>query len=139
MKVVKSLLYYLLLVNSMAGIWALFFPHEFYTSFPGSGFHWVDIMGPYSEHLIRDVGAFYCAVASLSLFTLLKFDRTAVKLTAYANIVFGVPHLIYHIYMIDMFPTPKDKFFGILALSLSVVTAAIMLVFVKKIPVNNPN
>lgn len=136
MKVVKFLLYYLLVTNGMAGIWALFFPHEFYTSFPGSGFHWIDIMGPYSEHLTRDVGAFFCAVASLSLFTVLKIDRSSVRMTAYANIVFGIPHVIYHTYMIDMFPTPKDKFFGILALVLGVVAGGVMLLFIKRVPAN---
>jgi len=132
MKTIKLLLIYLFLSNAFPGLWALFFPGSFYTSFPGMGFHWIDIMGPYSEHLTRDVGAFFCAIAFLSLFSFFKLEENTLRLTAYATAVFAVPHLVYHICMIGMFPTLPDKVAGILAIGLNLIVPLLILTLAKK-------
>ncbi|WP_420147043.1 hypothetical protein [Spirosoma sp.] len=110
--------YFLLVINGVSGIWALFFPHEFHTSFPGFGFHWIDIYGPYNEHLIRDVGAFFCGLTSLSVFAILDSDIKTVRLMAYSNLVFSTPHFVYHFAHMHMFPTALDRFLGISSLFL---------------------
>ncbi|KAA2243374.1 hypothetical protein F0L74_12800 [Chitinophaga agrisoli] len=127
MKTVKALLYYLGISNGVTGIWALFFPKQFYTSFPGFGFHWIDIMGPFSDHLTRDVGAFFCAIGSMAIFAVIRPAINKIRLACYSNLVFAVPHLIYHCYMIHMFPTAADKFWGILALALGAIAPVIIL------------
>lgn len=131
-KLIKALLIYLVFSNGITGIWALFFPMQFHTSFPGFGFHWIDIMGAYNEHLIRDVGAFFCAIASLSLFAVIEFNLSKIKLACQGNIVFAVPHLLYHCYMIHMFPTLIDKVLGILAIALAAGIPILILVRLSK-------
>jgi hypothetical protein len=46
----------LALIGGYVGLWAAAWPRRFYDSFPGLGRHWVLALGPYNEHLIRDVG-----------------------------------------------------------------------------------
>ena len=77
MKQIKFLLFYLVLANGVPGLWALFFPQSFNASFPdlGFGLHWIDNMGPFNDHFIRDIGAFFCALASLSVYTLLDLKK----------------------------------------------------------------
>ena len=135
MKQIKLLLFYLIIANGIPGIWALFFPQSFYTSFPnlGFGFHWIDSMGAFNDHFIRDIGAFFCALASLSVYTLYgRFEEGTIRLTAYGNLVFAVPHLIYHIIMINMFITMADKIVGISSLAGAVIVPIIILILTGK-------
>lgn len=134
MKQIKFLLFYLIIANGLPGIWALFFPQSFYSSFPhlGFGFHWIDSMGPFNDHFIRDIGAFFCALASLSIYTLFRFEEGTTRLTAYANIVFSLPHLIYHIFMINMFITMTDKILGITSLAIAVIVPILILLMAGK-------
>ena len=39
----------------VVGVWALVLPRSFYDDFPAAGRHWVSALGPYNEHLVRDV------------------------------------------------------------------------------------
>lgn len=70
-------------------------------------------MGPFNGHLIRDVGAFFCAIAAVSLFAVMRPTEAKIKLACLTTLVFAVPHLVYHSFMIHMFPTPVDKILGI--------------------------
>lgn len=47
----------------MPGIWAAFLPESFYGDIPAIRPAWVAVDGPYNEHLIRDVGAMFLALA----------------------------------------------------------------------------
>jgi hypothetical protein len=134
MKQIKYLLLYLVFANGLLGILALFFPQSFYSSFPhlGFNFHWIDSMGPFNDHFIRDVGAFFCALASLSIYTLYRFEDGTVRLTAYGNLVFSIPHLIYHIIMINMFITMMDKILGISSLAMAVIVPVLILILAGK-------
>ena len=51
------------------------FPQSFYDSFPGLGFIWISVDGPYNEHLIRDVGSLYLALSAAGIAA--TFSRTA--------------------------------------------------------------
>jgi len=134
MNQIKILLAYLIFANGLPGVWALFFPKSFYASFPhlGFGFHWIDSMGPFNDHFIRDIGAFFCALAFLSIYSLHRFEEGTVRLTAYGNIVFSLPHLIYHIVMINMFVTMMDKALGITSLAMAVIVPLLILVMAGK-------
>lgn len=134
MKPIKFLLFSLVIANGIPGLWAFFFPQSFYTSFPGLGFgfHWIDTMGAFNDHLIRDVGAFFCALASLAIYTLYRFEEGTVRLTAYGNIVFALPHLIYHLIMINMFVTMADKVVGIASLAMAVIVPIALLFMTGK-------
>lgn len=131
MKTIKIILYYLGISNGFTGIWAYFFPTKFYTSFPGMGFHWVDITGPFNEHFIKDVGASFLAMSFLAIYAAARSSETNIRLACYGNLVFAVPHLIYHISMIHMFPTITDKVLGIFTLAISAILPAIILMQIK--------
>jgi hypothetical protein len=53
------------------GIWATAAPRSFYDDFPGTS-SWVAPLGPYDQHLVRDVGAF-----ELGLLVVLIYHLTA--------------------------------------------------------------
>ena len=83
------------------GAWAAFWPTSFYDSFPGLGRIWVAIDGPFNEHLIRDVGALYLALAGASLAAILSRRPDAGRVVGVAWTVFGIPHLAYHLAHLD--------------------------------------
>ena len=84
------------LVGLLVGLWAAVLPHSFYDSFPGFGLMWVSVDGPFNEHLIRDVGALYLALAAGGIVAALASSGAATRVIAVAWIVFSAPHLLYH-------------------------------------------
>ncbi|WP_238706978.1 hypothetical protein [Microbacterium lushaniae] len=93
----RILLAFTVVLGLYAGIWAQFFPTEFYASFPGFGLHWVDVDGPYNEHLIRDVGSFYLALTAVSVFAIIHRSALPGRLAGVAWAVFGILHFGYHL------------------------------------------
>ena len=79
------------------GVWAAAFPQGFYDSFPGLGLMWISIDGPFNEHLIRDVGALYLAIAGASIYAIFARGLGATRAVGIAWTVFGAPHLAYHL------------------------------------------
>ena len=123
---VRAILSYLLITNGGPGVWALFMPHAFHNYFPGFGRTWVSVYGPYNEHLIRDVGAFFLALAVLCFLTLLWPRLVTVRATAICLLVFNVPHLWYHLNHLHMLPL-IDQIGNVVALSLGVLLALLLL------------
>ncbi len=83
------------------GGWAAPFPRSFYDSFPGLGRTWVSIDGPYNEHLVRDVGAFYLALALVGMLALMWRERHVTLVVGAAWAMFSGPHLAYHLVHVD--------------------------------------
>ena len=83
------------------GVWAAGFPALFYSSFPGLGLMWISIDGPYNEHLIRDVGALYLAVAAATIYAIFAHGLAATRAVGIAWTVFGIPHLAYHLHHLE--------------------------------------
>ncbi len=79
------------------GSWATLSPRSFYDSFPGLNRTWVSIDGPFNEHLVRDVGAFYLALATAGVLALWWRERHVTIVTAAAWTAFSTPHLAYHL------------------------------------------
>jgi hypothetical protein len=79
------------------GAWGLFAPRSFFRSFPRGAAHpWISSLGPYDEHLVRDVGALLLALAVLLLIAGILLDRRLVIAAAVSSLVFNVPHLVFH-------------------------------------------
>lgn len=57
----------LALTAATVGVWAAGFPRSFHADFPLPGRGWIAGLGPYHEHLIRDVGGLYLALLVLSV------------------------------------------------------------------------
>ena len=87
------------------GGWAASFPKAFYDNFPGLGRTWVSIDGPYNEHLVRDVGAFYLALALVGVLALMWRERHVTFVVAAAWAMFSAPHLAYHLVHVDELDT----------------------------------
>jgi hypothetical protein len=92
---------YVALVALQIGVWAQFAPQSFYDDFPGFGRAWVSVDGPYNEHLVRDVGGLYLALAVLVIAAAVTLSRHLIVAASVAVIVSGVPHLVYHLFNTD--------------------------------------
>lgn len=82
-----------------AGVQGALWPRSFYDDFPlGRGWI-VGSAGPYNEHLVRDVGALFLALAIVSIWA---WWRPALCLPAsVAWLVQGALHLAFHIQHLD--------------------------------------
>src|SRR5688572_5792116 len=94
---IRAGLWFIAANQAIVGIWALVFPRSFYDDFPGAGLDWVVAISKYSEHLIRDVGAFNLAFAVMFLWVGSSLEKSAVRAVLVGWLVFSIPHLIFHI------------------------------------------
>lgn len=114
------------------GLYATFFPRGFYEDFPG-GRSWISVDGPYNEHLIRDFGALNLALACFTLAAAYVGGRTLVRAAAGATILFGVPHVVYHVRHADVYGS-VDKLTSIGGILFSVALAIAVLVSTRARP-----
>ena len=108
------------------GIWALAAPRSFYDDFPGAGREWVAPLGPYDEHLVRDVGAFEFAFLCLAIFAFVTLDRRVVQATLVGFLVATIPHLAYHATATEPLST-SDNVLSLAGLAVSVVVPLALL------------
>jgi hypothetical protein len=87
----------LALGQGFAAGWALVAPRSFYDSFPVPGAHWVSALPPFNEHLVRDYGASFLAIATLALIAAWLADRRLVRVALVVWIVAALPHLVFHL------------------------------------------
>jgi hypothetical protein len=85
----------LALSAAIPGLQATISPTAFYDGFP-LGRAWVELLGPYNEHLTRDVGGFYLAFAALFAWAAMRPSRELVVPLAAAWSVAAVLHAVYH-------------------------------------------
>lgn len=107
------------------GIWAVVAPRSFYDDFPGSS-SWVSPLGPYDEHLVRDVGAFELGLLVVVLFALVTLERRLVQAALVATIVSGLPHLIYHLTATGQLST-ANNILSLAGLAAPIVVAIVLL------------
>jgi len=112
------------------GVWASVSPRAWYDNYPGFGRHWVDVDGPYNEHLVRDVGALYLALALLSVVALVKFTPVLIRTAAGAWLISATPHLIYHLRHLDPYGT-GDKIGNAFANTLTVTAPLLLLLLTR--------
>ncbi|WP_433726362.1 hypothetical protein ACQP0C_32925 [Nocardia sp. CA-129566] len=94
---VRIILGVLAFQGAIVGLWAVFAPHSWYTSFPGFGMQWISADGPYNHHLASDVGSFFLALTAVTLAALFLGGSALAQVAGLGWLVFGVPHLIYHV------------------------------------------
>jgi hypothetical protein len=119
---------------AMIAVWALAAPHSFYADFPGGGHRWVSPLGPYDEHLVRDVGAFELGLVVLAAFAFVTLDRRVVQAALLSFAVTGTPHLIYHLTATAKLST-LDNVVSLSALTLPVIVALALLPVTRPQPV----
>jgi hypothetical protein len=110
----------------IVGGWAALAPRSFYDDFPGLGRVWVAADGPFNEHLVRDVGQLFLAMAVVTFVAVVYPIPTMVRAIAAAWLVEGVPHLVYHASHVDLYST-ADAVLNVTSLTLLVVLAVVAL------------
>ncbi len=90
------------------GIWGIFAPHSFFTTYPGLGHHWVAPLGSYNEHLVRDFAAAELGFAVLLACAAIWFERRLVLVAGAAFLAATVPHFAYHLTTTDHLSTTDN-------------------------------
>ena len=86
------------------GALAAFAPRTFYDDFPFFA-RWVELLPPYNEHLITDVGGLYLGFALLFGLAAWTLERTLVRAACFAFLLSAVLHLIFHAGHLEGFGT----------------------------------
>ncbi len=110
------------------GLWAYFAPLHWYTTFPGMGMTWLPVLGPYNEHLVKDVGGMFSGLGVLSALAVYYLrNRAVVVITGVSWSTFNLLHLIYHLGMLHMYG-PRDAVLNAVGLSLLLVVSLALLI-----------
>src|ERR1700730_2525372 len=110
--------------GAATGVWAYVAPRHWYHDFPGFGMSWLPQLGPYNEHLAKDVGAMFLAMAAVTAVTfVLVANQALVRVTALMWLVFNTLHCVYHLSMLQMYNT-RDATLNAILLPLLVLVAA---------------
>jgi hypothetical protein len=86
------------------GLVATVAPRTFYDDFPFFS-HWVDLLPPYNEHLVTDVGGLYLGFAVLFAWAARTLERTLVRAVCVAWLLTAALHLLFHATHLDDFGT----------------------------------
>lgn len=107
------------------GFTATAFPRSFYEDFPFLA-HWVDLLPPYNEHLVTDVGGLYLGFAVLFGWSAWTLERTLVRAVCIAWLLTASLHLIFHASHLEGFST-ADAMAELASLALLVGAPAVAL------------
>jgi hypothetical protein len=95
----------ILLVSTLAvGLPATFAPESFYNDFPFLR-HWVDLLPPYNEHLVTDVGGLYLGFTVLFAWAAKTLQPTLVRAACSAWLLAAALHLFFHATHLENFST----------------------------------
>jgi hypothetical protein len=94
----RVLLMLIALVDLVTGVWAIFAPHGFFTTYPGFGHHWVAANPPYNEHLVLDTGTGFLAVGMALLVAAANASRLPVLVGVTVMLAHEVPHFLFHLF-----------------------------------------
>ncbi|MCP9276274.1 hypothetical protein [Mycolicibacterium arenosum] len=129
----RILLALLAVTGVLVGSWAYFAPKHWYDTFPGLGLRWLPQLGPYNEHFVKDVGAFYLGLTVLSVCAFVYIaNATLVRVAAGAWTVFNLLHLVFHVQMLHMYE-PRDQVLNVIALS-TVLLVSLALLLPQRAP-----
>jgi hypothetical protein len=79
------------------GIWARFWPRDFFDEFPGFGHRWTAAYPPFNEHLVTDLGSTFITLAFLLAVGAAIDDRRLRLVVVSAVLLFSVSHLAFHL------------------------------------------
>lgn len=100
----RAALIVLVLSVAAVGLPATLAPQTFYDDFPFVA-HWVDLLPPYNEHLVTDVGGLYLGFAVLFAWAARTLQPTLVRAACSAWLLVAALHLIFHATHLDEFGT----------------------------------
>jgi hypothetical protein len=91
----RAALGFLFVAAVAIGLTAAVLPRTFYDDFPFLA-HWVELLPPYNEHLVTDVGGLYLGFAVLFAWAAWTLDRTLVRAVCVAWLLTATIHLVFH-------------------------------------------
>jgi len=92
-----------LLVSALTiGLTAAIVPRTFYDDFLFLA-SWVELLPPYNEHLVTDVGGLYLGFSVLFAWAAWTLDRTLVQAVSVAWLLSAAIHLLFHAGHLDGF------------------------------------
>lgn len=86
---------FLFLAAVTIGLTAALAPRTFYDDFPFLA-HWVELLPPYNEHLVTDVGGLYLGFAVLFAWATWSLERALVLPLCVAWLLAATIHLAFH-------------------------------------------
>ncbi len=101
---IKFCLAILAIVTLSVGLPAAFAPESFYENYPFV-LSWVDLLPPYNEHLVTDVGGLYLGFGLLFVWALAKPSRQLILPLCVAWLVVAALHFAFHISHLEGFST----------------------------------
>ena len=104
LRVARAALWALAFSAASVGLPALFAPRSFYDDFPFVR-HWVDVLPPYNQHLVTDVGEFYLGFAIVFVWAALRPTRDLVLAVCAGWTFAALGHFIFHATHLDGFGT----------------------------------
>jgi hypothetical protein len=129
---IKAGLWFLAAGQALSGVWALAAPRSFFDGFPGLGLGWVAALPKYSEHLVRDLGAFNLAFAILFVWVAAGLERGAVTGALVSWLVFAIPHAIFHLFNLEKLSS-TSKVVQLIALGITVLVPIVLIVAVGRL------
>jgi hypothetical protein len=133
MSIVRVGLVLLALGQGSAALLALFAPRTFYDDFPVAGADWVSSFAPYNEHLIRDYGASFLAIAALALIAARLAERRLMAVALVVWLIAAIPHAIFHLAHSDT-PAGFSGIASLATLAVNVLAPLVLLYLVRKEP-----
>lgn len=91
----RAALFVLFLAALTIGLTAAVVPRTFYDDFPFLT-RWVELLPPYNEHLVTDVGGLYLGFAVLFAWAARTLERTLVQAVCVAWLLTATLHLFFH-------------------------------------------
>jgi hypothetical protein len=105
------------------GLTAALAPRTFYDDFPFLA-HWVELLPPYNEHLVTDVGGLYLGFSVLFAWAAWSLERALVLPLCVAWLLAATIHLIFHAGHLEGFSS-GDAIAEIASLALLLVAPAV--------------
>jgi len=128
---IRFLLFALAIPQALIGIWALLAPSSFYDDFPAGTDGWVNVLGPFDEHLVTDVGALFVALGFLLAYAAVNLSRPLVNAAATTWLLFAVPHFLWHVFNLEPYGT-ADAIGNAASLAWTVIGAVLILFLARR-------
>ena len=135
--VARVSLWTLAVAAAFVGLPATLAPRYFYDDFP-LGRAWVEMLPPYNQHLIGDVGGFYLAFTVLFVWAAVTLRRSLVLPLCTAWIFAALLHFVYHASHLDGWDV-SDAVAQTAALGLVLLLPVVAAVAAGRLPAEQPD
>jgi hypothetical protein len=120
-------LLFLVVVETVVGVWQYFFTESFFTDFPT-----VALDPPYNQHLLSDVGGLTLAITAVVTYAAIHLEYRLVCGALIGYLVFAVTHVLFHATHLDGFGA-ADAVEVVTGLAIFAVIPIALLVLARRI------